>query len=251
MNLKTMTAEEIITRWEDHREIQNLMGKLTYYYLLKQHGQIFGDLWSRAEDVCLGVNQGYYVGTGAVSGYYAALHEETVLRSTLMCSRFAEELKDKTEEEKFGIGSMDYKPLSSDLIEIAEDGQTAKGMWLCQGSYDKLEQSGPVAYWEWSCFAVDFIYEAGQWKIWHMLYFRDIDIPCGDAWTRAPKERTALDCFAAVVDFVMLKPTVEKVLWENYHTNRPLKKLPTMPSPYCTFADTFSYGYTEGGCDHV
>ena len=251
MNLKALTAEEIISKWEAHRAVQNLMGKITYHYLLKKEGQIFSDFWSSAEDVCLGMNKGYYVGKEAVSGYYAALHEETVLRSKLLCERFAEEVKDKTEEEKFGIGCMDYKPLSSDLIEIAEDGKTAKGMWLCQGSYEKLTAGGPLAYWEWSCFAVDFIREGDDWKIWHMLYFRDIDHPCGTSWTQPPQERPVIDCFAAMGDFKMPKPTVRTTLWERYHVNRPFKKLPRTPVPYRSFADTFSYGYEEGVSAHV
>lgn len=34
-------------------------------------------------------------------------------------------------------------------------------------------------------------------------------------------------------------------LREYYSPNRPMAKLPRLPEPYPTFADTFSYGYEK------
>ena len=43
-------------------------------------------------------------------------------------------MKDKTEEETYGIGTMNYYPLDTPVIEIVEDGKTAKGIWALCGT---------------------------------------------------------------------------------------------------------------------
>jgi hypothetical protein len=51
------------------------------------------------------------------------------------------------------------------VVEIAEDGLTAKGVWISPGHEtfpvgDKLKD-----YWSWGRYAVDFRKEDGKWKI--------------------------------------------------------------------------------------
>ena len=41
MKRTNMPLEALVTRWEDRREIQNLMGRYTYALLLKQEKDIF------------------------------------------------------------------------------------------------------------------------------------------------------------------------------------------------------------------
>ena len=52
--------------------------------------------------------------------------------------------------------------------------------------------------------------------------------------------------FAAMADFHLPAPTVEKELWTLYTPRRPYMAPPRIPEPYDTFTDTFSYG-AEGG----
>lgn len=61
MNKANLTLEELVCRWEDRREIQNIMGRYTYDLLMKREKDIFATYWcQQAPDPCLGVNEGYY-----------------------------------------------------------------------------------------------------------------------------------------------------------------------------------------------
>ncbi len=67
--MKTVTAEYLVSRWEDRHRVQNLMGIYSQHHLIKREGEIFTALWSTAQDVSLATNEGYYVSRDAVEGY--------------------------------------------------------------------------------------------------------------------------------------------------------------------------------------
>lgn len=238
-----MTPELLLDKWEERREILNLMSRYTYCYTIKREKDIFEMFWThRQEDICLGVNDGYYLGLDGVKGYYQAIHEKTLLKDGIIQRLFPEKTKDLSEEELYGIGSMEYKPLDTAVVEVANDLQTAKGLWCCRGSYMDLTVGGPVSYWEWSFFAVDFVHEEEGWKIWHMQYLTDIDSPCGKSWAQPFAGYPDEPGFEAMADFKMPEPTVRMVLREHYHPNRKFVPAPEIPVAYDTFAETFSYG---------
>lgn len=239
---RSFSTEERLSRWEDQREIKNLMGRLSQDYTLKKEGGMFEKFWSRREDVCLGVNDGYFTGPDHVAAYYADQARRIALESRLIAAAFPKNLGDKTEEELYGVGMMTYRPVDTPVIELSEDGQTAKGLWCIRGSYSVLTPGGPQSFWEWGWFAVDFIREGEDWKIWHMLYLKDIDRPCGGAWVGPAKVYDEVDSFAEMKDFKPLEPNVKRTLREEYSVRRAFAPSPRMPEPYTTFAETFSYG---------
>ena len=51
--------------------------------------------------------------------------------------------------------------------------------------------------------------------------------------------------FAEMQSFTMPEPTVQTCVHPVYTVDRPFQQPPRMPEPYDTFANTFSYGYTE------
>lgn len=126
MNKKQFTAEQLLTRWEIRREVQNIMGKYSQSYCIKQEGAL-PQFWSGRDDISLGLNQGYYIGQAAVNGYYAAIEAETKLASQLIAARFPQKLQGKTEEELFGVGQISYRPIDTAVIEVADDLADRKG----------------------------------------------------------------------------------------------------------------------------
>ncbi len=88
------------------------------------------------------------------------------------------------------------EPLYSPLIEVAGDGQTAKGLWSCLGAHNEVGGAGPVANWTWGYFAADFVKEGDGWKIWHLQYLNDVDCICGQSWGKPqqPLSRSAGVC---------------------------------------------------------
>lgn len=246
MSRKNFTPELLLARWEDRREVLNLMGKYSAHFLIKLEKDIYDTFWTKShEDISLGVNNGYYTGAEAVKGYYGALHQANILRSRLIQKAFPDKLGHLSSEEVYGVGMLDYKPLDTPVVQVASDGKTAKGIWCCRGSYSDLSEGGPVSYWEWSCFAVDFIREDDGWKIWHMLYLQDVNSPCGTGWADKFEGYPPVEAFALMKDFEMPEPNEPVTLREIYHPMRHFSPPPDFPEPYDTFSETFSYGMRE------
>lgn len=234
--------ELLVERWEDQRDIKNLMGKYVNCLLLNRQGEIFDLFFSQRADSCLTFNEGSYIGPQAIRGYFEAVVERNRLSARLLQKRLPEKLGDKTEEEIYGIGPFQVKPLTAPVIEVAEDGETAKGLWFCLGCSAEVTTRGPEANWTWGYFAGDFVYENDSWRIWHLQYLNDVDSLCGQSWGKAVTAYPELEAFAPLGDFHYPDFTVKESVRELYRVDRPLTAAPKIPEPYQTFADTFSYG---------
>lgn len=241
MNKKEFSAEHLLTRWEIRREVQNIMGKYSQSFCIKQEGAL-PQFWSERDDISLGRNNGYYVGQAAVRGYYAAIEEETKAASSLIRARFPDKLGEKSPEECFGVGQISYRPIDTPVVEVADDLQSAKGLWVVRGLVERITTAGPVSYWDFSYWAVDFILENGAWKILHMLDLNEIDTQQGEKLTAAPKPLPEDSAFADMAAVRIPEPNHPCAIRETYQTNRPFCPSPRVPEPYKTFAETFSYG---------
>lgn len=240
------STQELLDRWEDRREVQNLMGRFSQSYTIKEEGLIYDRFWSSRDDVCLGINEGWYDGRDAVKGYYDALYQRNVLASRLIKDYFkGTELDDKSYEECLGVGRVGYKPVDTCVVEVAGDGATAKGIWTVRGGNVELESTGLVSYVEFSYLAVDFIKEDDAWKIWHMQNLFDVFHPAGTGWSEVPPEYEEVPEFAELKGFEVPQPNVKTVLREYYHPMRAFSPSPRLPKPYHTFEETFAYGITR------
>ena len=236
------TAEQLTDRWEDRREVKNLMGKYAASLLLKKEKIMFDSFWSRRDDICLGVNEGYYQGPKAIKGLYDAIDRYTIATRDLLVKLFPEETEGKTPEELYGTGPFELKAINNPVMEIATDGETAKGMWFCCGNSTTVSTHGPVSHWVFGTYAADFIREGDAWKLWHLLYLEEVNSPTGHNWAEHVEPYPELPEFAPMAEVNLPEPNVKKVLRERYHANRPFTRLPRIPEPYDSFAETFSYG---------
>ncbi len=240
--MREYTTEELTRRWEDQRAIKNLMGKYANCVILNREAEIYDLFWSSDSDGnCLAFNDGAYIGQEAITSYYDSEHDRVEKVSKILQKKFPEKLGDLSDEELYGTGPFKVKPLSCPVIEVAGDGKTAKGLWFCQGAYNNVGASGPVSYWTWGYFAVDFLLENDAWKIWHLTYVNDVDSLCGQSWGKPQKEYPELPEFAELKDFCYPEYTVKKTVREYYSPTRPLTVTPEVPVPYETFDETFSY----------
>ena len=237
-----MSKETLLGRWEDVRDIRNVMGKMSADYVLREERTMFEKYWSKRDDVSLGVNEGFYIGPASVSGYYEAWGKAIDKESKKIKSLFQKELGDKSDEEVYGVGMMNYKPVDTYVIEEALDGKTAKGIWMIRGSHSNLTKMGPVAYWEWGYFAVDFILEDDEWKIWHMQYLKDIDSISGFKWTAEEISYKEREEFKDWEPYPIPAPDKLICLREYYTKDRKFYPSPKLPELYDTFENTFSYG---------
>ncbi len=240
---RQLGSNELLTKWEKRRALQNLMVRFfSEDYLLRRENKMYDTYWSKSDDVCLGVNNGYYQGSTAVKGYYKGIEERTRLESALIQKKYPDQLGSLSEEDAYGVGIMDMKSLVAPVIEIAGDDATAKGIWTIHGMNTKLTLSGQISYWERAYVAADFVWEDEQWKVWHLLYVQDLDTPSGYDWVGDAPEFPVDPVYAEIADFKFPEPNVKMTVYETYSANRSFYAPPAYPEPYETFAETFSYG---------
>ena len=238
------TTEQLADRWMDRREIQNIMGKYVYAVLLKDEAKLVDTYWADLPDISLGVNEGYYVGPEAVRGYYAALDENTKIRTEYMMKTLPLYFEGKTEAELHGVGSLDVDGLSNAVIEQAEDGQTIKALWHVAGCDTNIHPEGPYSYWTYGYMAADFILQDDEWKIWHLQDIKDLYCPVGVNFAEPYAAPAPIEEFAGLAELLkpLPAPTVATPIHEAYTPARGFQPLAKVPEPYATFADTFSYG---------
>lgn len=241
-NNAQFSTEELVDRWEDRRDIKNLMGKYVASLLLKKEKTMFADFWSRRDDISMGVNEGYYQGRTAIQDFYDTIDKYTIATRDLLIKLFPGETEGKTLEELYGIGPLEEKAINNPVVEIATDGETAKGIWCCCGNSTTVTARGPVSHWVFATYAVDFIREGEVWKIWHMLYLEDVNYPTGHSWAGGTNPYPELPEFASLASVALPEPNDKKVVRERYHPDRPFTRLPRIPEPYDHFNETFSYG---------
>ena len=241
---KDFSTEELADRWYDRREVANLAGKFVTSLLLKQEATVFRRFWSREPDVCLRFNAGSYFGPEALQAYYAREAENTAAQSRMLRDLFPEKLSGLSEEELFGVGQMRGLPITTPVIEIAADSQSAKGLWHIQGAENDLTVYGPLSRWTLGFLAIDFRKEAGEWKLWHVFHAEDVVAPMGESWLK-PKAREPLAEFAAVAAWKPLPFTHPRENYRPYAPDRPFTPPPAIPEPYESFSETFSYGLEE------
>ena len=235
--------EHLVERWEDRRDVKNQMGKFVHYLLLKQEASIVDDLWSTRDDICYGVNGGWYVGQKEVRDFFGWFPGYTAKVAACLKARFPEKLGDKTDAEIFGVGLMELKSVSNYVIEVAEDGASAKAFCCIFGYNTTVDTRGPVSNWILGTICMDFVYENGQWRILHMQYLEDINCQAGTAWGK-PVTVTYPDLeeFEPLRGLTPPEPSRKTVLHEAYSGTRAATEYPPLPQPYTTFAETFSYG---------
>lgn len=236
------TTEELTTRWEDLRAIENLMGRRAFYEIQCEEEFRFSELWSSRDDICLGFNHGYYQGRSAVLEYYDSQKKRTELKTKLIQKAYPDKLGDKSLEELYGVGIMKSDNLTNPLVELAEDGLTAKGLWSMEAFDIDLHSSGHQARWKWGRAGADFIKEGGVWKLWHLVIATEFDIVMGADIHKEYPPFEANPLYEEIDTVPLPEPNVPRLVYESYSLRRPVTEFPPVPVAYGTFADTFSYG---------
>jgi hypothetical protein len=145
-------------------------------------------------------------------------------------------------------GTMFVHTLTTPVIEIAEDGQTAKGVWKSPGAETiKDPQTGKLrGMWAWTKYACDFVKEDGKWKILHYHVYRIFMTPADVNYTDEYESKfmsKAMTAPSASVAGTTGSSHKEPTTYDNPFTTKYVPALvPAPPEPYKTFSETFSYG---------
>lgn len=82
------------------------------------------------------------------------------------------------------IGTMFDHYICTPIIEVAGDGKTARAKFDSPGHETQIDgKGGRKAYWTWGSYSADFIKEPdGQWKIWHLKWWRTFRTDYYKSW---------------------------------------------------------------------
>ena len=215
-----------LQRIEAAEACRNLMGKYSYYHTAFRNYE-YVDLWAKRDDDLLVMPWGVYRGFEGVKACYLRDHGDRSDPATLA------NLK----------GAVMMHEMDTEIIEVSEDGKTAKGAWLSPGHETWVDGQVPGiggrdadgdgkahAEWCWGKYAVDFIRDAdGQWKIWHLRLYPLFKCEYGESYVDAVQPQPEDFAFAQAEDAV---PTWSYSPDAVYPANEP-----AIPWPYKTFDD--------------
>lgn len=177
------TLEELTLQSERCQALQacrNLMAKYSYYHSAMRHKD-YVELWAKRDDDIFEAPWGSYVGWDEIYQCYVVDHGD----------RSDPEIVKNKMPGFFVMHEMD-----TECLEVAADGQTARGAWITPGQETFVEDGNPSAEWCWGKYAVDFIKEDGVWKIWHMRLFPLFKCDYHKSWADTPQPDFMENTFA-------------------------------------------------------
>lgn len=252
--LETVQAELADVRHELERirargEIENVYNRYQYLHTVFEDEKIITDLWVKE-------------GTPGVSAQYTNTGVYNAWDSVMAYHRDRPSPKGKL--------LIHYN--TSPVIEVASDGQSAKGVWITAGVESGLAapanaEKAPEAFfedstvngqrvwahWTFARHHLDFLKQDGEWRIWH---FRTVELaraPFGKDWIsfasilenvpEAGKFHNDILYFGddGEVVFYPEHDGPPKTIAYGYRTTEAIELNPQLPEPYETFEDTVEY----------
>lgn len=249
-------ALEEAQRATDYMEIQNTFSKHSYYYAAQEQWLELETVWTKKrDDISYGHNHGYYLGRESVENYYGRKNEDRRKQTLEMMSRITPGVENVEENE--GIGDLVMHTLTTPIIEVAKDRETAQGVWMSIGLASRVGQDGKPQYVEfWERFAVDFVREDGRWKIWHFQIHSDVMFNIPESMWGMPgiaPQAQAVSAGGEPPGGMEGKPGGEQgqamgsdmerqvQMHEMYSATTVPKLSPRLPEPYDTWEDTTPY----------
>jgi hypothetical protein len=240
---RLLRLENLAQRALDIQAVQNIMSTHTYLYEAGMYEEMLAQFAVKTPGVTVEIaNWGVFLGfEGArkmIVGNWKLFEK---LHAEGMRKTFPRQVKNDRE------GMLDTQALCSPVIEVAEDGQTAKGLWSGPSTQTQFGSRGlPEAAWAWIKFGVDFVKEDGKWKIWHYHLCPLFRTGFDKSWVETSimfaemAEKAKSSDSPPLFDFPEPDlPTTE--YYNAYGLTVAPKYIPRPPEPYRTFSETFSY----------
>lgn len=205
-----------LDRVEAYIAASNLMGKYVFYRMHDMLPQVTA-LFANRDDVRIEMPSGIYTGNDAAYRCFEVDHA-------------VDELADPT---------LVIHDITTPVIEVAGDCQTAKGVWVSPGIATASMPSGKRGLWAWVKYDCDFIRQEDTWKIWHMRKYEVFTVPTDKSWVdenpmellppvTQPNEPKPKHCLHSD-----LPPSVST----KFNPKHKVPALPLPPEPYDTWEE--------------
>ena len=185
-----LEAQKAAQKALDEQAVENVMSRHVLYHCYGEHREEMEELWvqepANQATATFGRNQGYEVGYDYIWQSYVVEHDASWLQSASeWCLENGVDISGMTDEEIIdtygGVGQLLLHVTTTAIIEIADDGLTAKGYWYTPGMLKQTDFDNADSMWE--NYGCDFIKENGEWKIWHLHMYTDFQCEFGTSFT--------------------------------------------------------------------
>jgi hypothetical protein len=210
-------------------ELQNLMGRR-----------------SKKREIHWAQNQGCWVGMKSLKVYYDDVNRKMQAAELERLSKANPKIRN-VPQNRF-IGNTVLHVLTTPIIEVADDLQSAKGVWYTPGmALSAGDGITPQAYWIWERYGVDFIREDGKWVLLNVQVNTDFISPMGKPLT-LPESSATMGSESSQAQLgpgpdgiVVPGPDIPVPTYQDYSVTRVPSLVPRLPEPYKTLAATFQY----------
>lgn len=213
------TLEQRIERLEAVHEIQNVMGRYSYWHTANMHKQCLSLFALKTPGVRAEMMWGVYEGPESLERLYPGYH---------------------TWVDGDTKGVMHMHTLTTPVIEVAADLRTARAVWISPGHETMSFSAGgpptPEAFWAWCKYGCDFVREDGEWKIWHLHVYGIFLAPYGRSWVEQPE-----DLVEAPPMLDEHRPDRPPTTHWQFMPDRVYVNQPDPPAPYGTFDAATAY----------
>ena len=171
-----MTFEERAARLTAMDDCERLISKHCYYHSMGWRREEFDRLWSKRNDITLSLNSGKLCSRASIYKSYVLDQEQESFDYHMQVRMIYPQIDDRVKD--FRTMLRYRKPLSSNMvIEVAEDGKSAKGLWYAMGyEMNTLNLTKKIqARWLMQRYGADFIFEDGEWRILNLSIFSDAE----------------------------------------------------------------------------
>ncbi len=231
------TAYEKAARFIKVKEINSTLCEHCLYFGRRQQQEELDQLWCKhAPNPSFTQNNGRFVGYETLRSLYGNAEKRRKERYDAILAETEPEFAGQSDDLRYGTLTLSLQTLSTPCIEIAEDGQTAKGLWTISAQVTALDQGHPVGFWAYGKLGADLVLEDDTFKIWHMMVITDFLTPAGKPFDAEYGNQV----YPAGLGIDETPPIPEK-LYSWYNERRKPEDVPAMPMPYQTFNKTFSY----------
>ena len=236
--LPRLSDEDMIQMVTDIEEVRDLMSLRSYYQAADKRQEELDELWvsepMHASKASYGSNWGYYYGKAEVQRWYV---DEFKAKRKAQLKAYCKAQGVAEDEKLLGAGSMVMCPLSTSIVRIAKDGQSAKGIWYSIGQQTDLQPDGTAkGQWQYNKICADFVKEGGKFKIYHIVCANDQNYQAGTAY----EADTYIDPKDDMMAVEFGNPTIPMNVHDN--TYNWADNYPPMPEPYDTLTPENSYG---------
>ena len=232
-----LSLAQRVQRLEGRNAVENLMARYCWALSRGQWADIVDCFALKTPDVRIDVGWGIYEGAEAIKKLFLDEHRMSM----------GDWSPSGLRPGRAGVG-VD----ASAVIEVAEDGETAKGVWehlgtsatkvsFRDGFFTEPGEEKGLAKAGWGGFrrAADFIKEDGEWKIWHYTVHGVFSTTWDQDWSQIENPEEPFEHSWLPDELKPNKPSIHP-LWL-YTPDKRAQTIPAPPKPYKTFDEKDAY----------